>query len=78
MKNTGVSDGTKNVLKSSLMVVLWSKRPKKYLIKDLIKKYLVKEFYQESKKKKESCQESKKRYLIKEPYQESKKKSLIK
>ena len=29
--NTGVSD----VLKSSLMAILWSKRSKKYLIKDL-------------------------------------------
>ena len=40
--NTGVSDGTKKFFKSSLTTVLWSKRSKKCLIKDL-KNVLIKD-----------------------------------
>ena len=68
------------------MVVLWSKRSKKNLIKNLekstlssnpiknLKKVLIKEPYQESKQK--YLIKNLKKYLIKEPYQGSKKGTL--
>ena len=60
--NTGVSDGTKKLLKNSLMTVLWSKRSKKYLIKNL-KNALIKDLFKDLKK---CLNKRPKKYLIKD------------